>query len=133
LLKLAHIALSVSNINKSAHFYRKHFGFKLVKRYPHKEIGLTICVIKKNNISLELFEFKKMNPLPQYRKDLDNDLKTIGVKHFSFAVSDIEGEYKRLKKSGVHFATLLRTFDNGLKYFFIKDLDGVLVEIMEIK
>ncbi len=72
-----------------------------------------------------------MNPLPQYRKDLNNDLKTIGVKHFSFAVSGIEGEYKRLNRSGVKFATAMRVFDNGLKYFFIKDPDGILIEIME--
>ena len=133
MLKLAHIALSVSNINKSVAFYEKHFGFKLAGKYPHKEIGLSIAVINKGDISLELFEFKKRHALPNYRKDLDSDLKTIGAKHFSFAVGNIEGEYKRLKKSGVRFATLLRTFDNGLKYFFIKDPDGILVEIMEIK
>ena len=133
MLKLAHIALSVSNINKSAHFYRKHFGFKLARKYPHKEIGLTIAVINKGDISLELFEFKKRHALPNYRKDLNNDLKTIGAKHFSFAVSDIEGEYKRLKKSGVKLATPIRIFDNGLRYFFIKDPNGILLELMEVK
>jgi len=129
-VRLGHIAISVSNINKSTHFYRKHFGFRLTEKYSNKEIGLTIALIKKGGISLELFEFKKHKKLPAYRKVLDNDLRTLGVKHFSFTPPDIEEAYKRLKKSGVKFATPIRTFDNGLNYFFIKDPDGALVEIM---
>ncbi len=131
MLEIGHIALSVSDLDKSAHFYRKHFGFRLTEEYPHKEAGLTIAVLKKNDIALELFEFKKSHALPNYRKGLNTDLKTIGAKHFSFAVADIERAYKRLKKSGVRFATPICIFDNGLKYFFIKDPDGILVEIIE--
>ena len=130
-MKIGHIALSVSNIDRSTGFYRKNFGFKCSKKYWLKSLGLKICIIKKDNVALELFEFKKHKPLPKYRKNLESDLVTLGTKHFAFAVEDIERTYKKLKKSSVRFMTDMRVFENSLKFFFIKDPDGILVEIME--
>jgi len=131
IMKFGHVALSVASITRAAAFYKKHFGLRLAKKYIHKDSGLTIAVIKKGHITLELFEFKKHKALPQYRKTLDSDLHTVGVKHFSVEVSDIHGVYKRFKKAHVRFATDLRVFDSNKRYFFIKDPDGNLVEIME--
>jgi|WetSurMetagenome_2_1015567.scaffolds.fasta_scaffold684798_2 glyoxylase I family protein len=130
-MRLAHVAISVSHIQKSLVFYKKHFGFRLAKEYPHKGSGLTIAILKKHDIVLELFEFKKYKLLPKCRQTLEADLQTIGVKHFSFAVADITGAYRRFKKAGVPFACDMRVFDNGARYFFIRDPDGILVEIME--
>jgi len=39
--------------------------------------------------------------------------------------------YKALKKAKVRFATDISTFDSGQRYFFIRDPDGILIEIME--
>ena len=130
-MEIDHIALSVSNIARSASFYGKHFGLKRSEKYRHQEAGLSIAILKKGNICLELFEFKKHKVLPKYRKTIDSDLRTVGVKHFSFKVVDIEGAFKRLKKASVPCATDLRVFDNGRRYFFIKDPDGNLLELME--
>jgi catechol 2,3-dioxygenase-like lactoylglutathione lyase family enzyme len=130
-MQLGHIALSVSKLDKSIAFYRKHFGLKCAEKYLHKETGLTIAVLKKGDVGLELFEFKKYKPLPEYRKDLDTDLRTIGVKHFSLEIGNIARLYKKLKRAKVSFATDMRVFDNGRRYFFIKDPDGNLVEMME--
>jgi len=129
--KIAHIAISVSNIERTANFYRKHFGFCLAEKYSHKDIGLTIAVLKNGNSALELFEFKKHKRLPGYRKGLESDLRTLGVKHFSFEVADIEKILLRLRRAKVRLATDIRTFDNGCRYFFLKDPDGILVEVME--
>jgi len=130
-MKFGHVALSVANITRSKAFYTRHFGLRLSEKYSHKDIGLTIALLKGGGFSLELFEFKKHKALPHYRKTLDNDLRTVGVKHFSVEVSDIEGTYKRFKKARVQFATAMRTFGNNKRYFFVKDPDGNLVEVME--
>ena len=130
-MKISHIALSVSNLSRSIAFYRKHFGLRLAAKFRHKEIGLTIALLKKGDITLELFEFKKHKPLPRYRKGLDSDLRTLGVKHICLEAKNIAKIYGQFKRSGVSLATDLRVFDNGARYFFLRDPDGILIEIMQ--
>ena len=132
-MKLGHIALSVSNLGVTLEFYRRNFGFELVEEYAMQSSGLKMCILKKDNIALEVFEFKDHQALPQYRKSLDSDLRTIGVKHCSFEVSNIQGSYDKLKSHAVEFAGDICTFEDGRRYFFIKDPDGILIEIMEEK
>jgi glyoxylase I family protein len=132
-MKLAHIAISVSNLRRSIDFYSKNFGLKCHEKFQIKPLGLEIALLKNANLCLELFYFKKHKPLPTYRKDLASDLKTLGVKHFSFEVADIKRAHLRLKRAKVKLATDIRTFENGKRYFFIKDPDDILVEIMEVK
>ncbi len=129
-MRLGHVALSVKDIERSARFYGKYFGLKKRKLFRHPEAGLTIALLT-GGFTLELFEFKKRKPLPKYRQSLDSDLRTLGVKHFSVETSRVEALYKGMKKAGVRFATELRTFDSGKRYYFVKDPDGILVEIME--
>jgi glyoxylase I family protein len=129
-MKLGHIALSVSNIVKSVAFYSGHFGLRPYARYNFKDKGLAMVMLKKSGMTLELFEFKKHKSLPQYRKTLDHDLQTLGVKHFSLETKNITAAYNKFKKARVKFATELRVFANGKRYFFIKDPDGILIEVM---
>lgn len=130
-MHLGHIALSVSNLKRSEAFYGKFFGVRCVARYPRQDKGLTIVVLRKESLTLELFEFKKRKALPQYRKALDSDLRTLGVKHFSVEVDNVTSWFKKFKKAKCAFATDLRTFDNGKRYFFVKDPDGIMIEFME--
>ncbi|MFH0838731.1 MAG: VOC family protein [Candidatus Omnitrophota bacterium] len=132
-LKFGHVGISVSDVKRSVAFYKKHFGLSRKEQYAHKDIGLMIALLGKDDITLELFEFKKHKALPEYRKTLDSDLRTLGVKHFSIEVSDIEGMYKRLTKAKVKVEAEIKLFDSGLKYFFIKDPDGILIEVMEME
>ncbi len=131
-MKLGHVAISVSSLKRSIAFYSKHFGLQCVERYHIKAAGLTIALLKRGEICLELFEFKKQRGLPAYRRDLDTDLRTIGVKHFSLEISNIEKFHKQLKQCRVPFATEMRVFGNGRRYFFVRDPDGILIEIMEV-
>ncbi|MDD5775575.1 MAG: VOC family protein [Candidatus Omnitrophica bacterium] len=127
---LGHIAISVGNLQRSIAFYRKFFGVRQTARYNFKDKGMVIVLLKKPGLTLELFEFKKHKSLPQYRKTLDNDLRTLGVKHFSFETNNIAAAYNKFKKARVKFAADLRGFADGRSYFFIKDPDGILIEIM---
>jgi glyoxylase I family protein len=88
--------------------------------------------LRKSGLTLELFEFKKHKSLPLYRRTLGNDLQTLGVKHFSLETKNITVAYNKFKKARVKCATELRLFANGKRYFFVKDPDGILIEIMEM-
>ena len=131
MLKLAHIALSVSDLQNSISFYEKNFGFKCDDILEDKTLKFKIALLKRDSIILEFFQFQEFNPLPEYRKDIGSDIKTLGVKHFAFEVNNIEETYKRLNKSGVNFASRIQSLDSGMKYFFVRDPDGILVEITQ--
>lgn len=128
---LDHAAISVSSLKESINFYERIFGFKCIKKFYIETLNANACFLKINIFSLELFEFMDHNPLPNYRKTVIEDLKTIGVKHFAFKVNDIEKTYYSLKDKKVDFATDICLGGSGLRYFFIKDPDGILVEIIE--
>lgn len=132
MFKISHIAISVSDLKRSIVFYHNNFGLQCSEKFQIKPLGLEIVLLKSKNLYLELFCFKTHKPLPKYRRGLDSDLKTIGVKHFAFGVKNIEKEYKRLKKAKVKFATPICTFEDGARYFFLKDPNGILIEVMEI-
>ncbi|MBU0467501.1 MAG: VOC family protein [Candidatus Omnitrophica bacterium] len=129
-MKIGHVGISVSNLKRSIAFYKKHFDLDCVEKYHFKDKGMTIAILKKGDFILEFFEFKKFKPLPKYRKTLDADLSTVGVKHFSVEVDDIFKIFKNFKKARVPFEKEMQTFNNGAHYFFIKDPDGILIEIM---
>ncbi len=130
-MRLGHVALSVSDAERSTAFYRKHFGFRRVRRYAYPDKGVAITILNRDGITLEFFEFKDHRPLPAYRRVLERELPTLGVKHFSVEVPDIAGVYEKFRKAKVPLATDMRRFGSGARYFFIKDPDGILVEIME--
>ncbi len=130
-MRLGHIALSVSDLSQSVQFYRRFFGLRTTNTYAYPDRGFSIVMMRKEGLVLELFEFRKHKPLPAYRRELDRDLRTLGVKHFSVEVDRIRPVYSKFLKAGVAMATPLRSFDNGARYFFIKDPDGILIEIME--
>jgi glyoxylase I family protein len=129
-MRLGHVAVSVSDIGKASKFYCRWFGLKRKKTFRNPSVGLTICLLK-GDFTLELFQFKKRKPLPAYRRKLESDLPVLGVKHFCIEVPRIAALYGRFRKARIPFATEMRTFEGGTRYFFVKDPDGNLVEIME--
>ncbi|MCM8774065.1 MAG: VOC family protein [Candidatus Omnitrophica bacterium] len=132
-IKIDHIALSVSHLEEEISFYENNFGFRCIDRVVNQSEKLIRCLLEKNGIKLELFCFDDFNPLPPYRKDLNKDIKTLGTKHFAFQVDDIDLVFAELKKKGIDLVTDIEKLENGLRYFFIKDPEGIILEIIESK
>lgn len=124
-----HVALSVDNVEKSLEFYKK-LGFKILKEYHDKSVD--IFHLSLNDVVLEIFHYFDNIDLPEHSKNLSTDLKTIGNKHFGLGVKDIMKAREFVKNE--------KLFDGdidiiqgrlGKPYFFIKDPDGILIEIIE--
>jgi glyoxylase I family protein len=128
---LGHLAISVTDIDRSIRFYAELFGLKCLRRYYNPRLEAEVCFLGGANFVLEVFTFSKQAPLPDYRKELMSDLRTVGVKHFALKVTDIETAFKKIISLGITQATQLTMGGSGFRYFYIKDPDGILVEIME--
>ena len=129
--KFAHIALSVSNMEKTIGFYNSLLNLEISERFDLSDKNLEIVLLSDGEITLELFCFKNFNQLPEYRKDLTNDLQTIGTKHFALWSENINNDFAHVKKLDIEPISEVKTFANGAKYFFVKDPDGNFVEFIE--
>ena len=125
-----HIALSVSNAEASSTFYQK-LGFTPLSFWQEEDKSLSITHLKLDGIILELFCYAASQPAPESIHTNDTDLPIIGTKHFGLKVSSLEGAREDLASKG-----LIR-HDHQIKqgkwyhYFFLKDPDGILVEITD--
>lgn len=124
-----HVTISVDNLESTLEFYKK-FGFRSDKEYHDENVD--IIILKLEEIILEIFHYNENMQLPEHSKDLSIDLKTIGNKHFGIGVRDINKAKKFVENN--------KLCDNEIKiikgrlgknYFFIKDPNGILMEIIE--
>lgn len=124
-----HVTISVDNLEETLNFY-KLFGFEKHKEYHDENVD--IMMLKLENMILEIFHFIKNNELPEHSKDLGIDLKTIGNKHFGIGVKDINEAKKFIEENKLNDSEITITKGRlGKPYFFIKDPNGILMEIIE--
>ena len=72
-----------------------------------------------------------MKPLPEYRSDVMSDIGTVGTKHLCLQVDSIEEIVEDLKAKGVNVVSDIDSAAFGGKFVFIKDCNGILIELYE--
>lgn len=130
MFNINHIAISVTDIKRSVKFYKK-FGFQEFKSWKAEDGGITINMLKLNNTVLEIFCYKEYIKLPKSAETIPTDLPVIGTKHFALGVKDIEQAKEFIIKNEIANDIEIKIGRLGKPYFFIKDPDGILVEIIE--
>ena len=130
MFKIHHVAISVSNIEKSFEFY-KVFGFKKVLTWENEEKDLKIFHLKLWEIFLELFCFKKYIEMPINSTKLSTDIPQIWVKHFWIEVENLEEIKIDFIKMKLVKDIEIKNWKTGIKYFFIKDPDWILLEFIQ--
>jgi glyoxylase I family protein len=126
-----HIALSVSNLDKSMAFY-KMLGFERVGGWRPEDGSFEIVNLRNGEIMLELFCYANARPMPEHSKDLGWDLPVVGVKHFALSVQSIDKAKQMLQEKGLEILHEdINPDRSGANYFFVKDPDEILVEIIE--
>ncbi len=124
-----HVTISVDNLEETLNFY-KIFGFDKHKEYHDENVD--IVMLKLGDMILEIFHYIENNKLPEHSKDLGIDLKTIGNKHFGIGVKDINEAKKFVGENKLTDSEITITKGRlGRPYFFIKDPNGILMEIIE--
>ncbi len=125
-LRLGHVAIRVKDIAKALQFYCDGLGLIEAFRIHNDDDSLRIVYLHiSENQYLELCLGG------DERADFD-DAKTLGVRHISFTVDDIEQFKSDAEQRGVVFdSEILKLRDNNLTAFLF-DLEGNKLEIVEV-
>ena len=136
----SHVGITVSSFNKAVQFYWEVFGCPLVGvadtppervrdffgvngEAPRCKIG---WIRVPGGGVLEIFEFQ-----PQLAAERIS-WNRVGLTHFSFNVRHLQRWYDRLVSQGVECVSKPERSPRGHSFFFAKDFDGNLIELMDL-
>jgi catechol 2,3-dioxygenase-like lactoylglutathione lyase family enzyme len=137
-----HVGVTVSDLDRSADFYEKYFGFKtqfkkvfsaeFISRFKNlykMEDGVFsrfAFLSSPDGVVLELFEFSRQAPFetPAWNRP--------GYHHICLKVGDVPAKYAEMKAGGVEFF-----FEPGFRgdpknnqyWVFLRDPDGNMIEL----
>lgn len=124
-----HVGLSVSDLSVSVPWYEAVLGFCEVRRYRAEQLKAELCFLEREGFELELFQYDNPRSLPAERRHPNTDLQTIGTKHLAFRVDDLTAMLERVDQAGLDIAH--RTVAAGKQVCFIRDPDGILIELIQ--
>lgn len=123
-MKIHHVAIIVSDMEKSLEFYEKALGFHVKQKTFREERNSWKVDIVKDEVELELFTFPGAPKRPSYPE-------AQGLRHLAFSVSNIEKLHKELKGKGISVEEIRVDHLTGKKFFFFADPDDQPLEIYE--
>lgn len=116
MIKIRHIAIMVSNLEKSVAFYRDVLGLSYVRAVEVRDTKAVDFTDGETNLRLLLA--KNAGP-----SGYDGD-SLVGFNHIGFIVEDIDETYRKLKESKVRFLSKAPA-----DFFKISDPDGLVIDI----
>jgi catechol 2,3-dioxygenase-like lactoylglutathione lyase family enzyme len=136
----SHCGITVSDFNRAVKFYWDVFGCPLVgvadtppdrvRAFFGVQGSAPSCKIGWIRVPgggvLEIFEFQPQQPpavVPWNR---------VGLTHISFNVTNLQGWYDYLVSKGVECLGEPERSPRGHSFFFAKDFDGNLIELMDL-
>lgn len=122
--KIHHIAIIVSDYEKSKAFYTKQLGFDIIRENYRKDRGDYKLDLKLGDCELEIFSGKGHPVRPSYPE-------ACGLRHLAFHVEDIEETIRELNEAGIETEDIRRDTFTGKKMTFFHDPDGLPLELHE--
>jgi catechol 2,3-dioxygenase-like lactoylglutathione lyase family enzyme len=136
----SHAGITVSDFNNAVKFYWEIFGCPLVgvadsppdrvRTFFGVDSETASCKIGWIRVPgggiLEIFEFTPHLPPALVPWNL------VGLTHFSFNVKNLQKWHDHLAGKGVEIVSKPERSPRGHSFFFIKDFDGNLIELMDL-
>ena len=124
LTKQHHIAIICSDWSKTKEFYIDKLGFEMYREVYRPEVDDYLRMLRQGDTVLEVF-IKPGNP------ERVNNPEAKGLRHLAFHVEDIEPAVAWLNGMGIETEPIREDAVNGGRYTFIKDPDGLPLELHE--
>ncbi|WP_195259179.1 VOC family protein [Clostridium paraputrificum] len=124
LTMIHHIAIIVSNYEKSKDFYVNKLGFQILRENYMEDRGDYKLDLKLGECELEIFSGKNNPKRPSYPE-------ACGLRHLAFKVDDIEKEVEELKSLGVEVEPIRLDEITNKRMTFFQDPDGLPLELHE--
>jgi methylmalonyl-CoA/ethylmalonyl-CoA epimerase len=125
-----HVAIVVSDLDKTVELYTKTLGFDQIFRETFPDQGVEVVGIRSGNSDIELLRpLSEDSPIARYRGDAPTKLHHIG-----YQVPDITKEMARLKSSGMRMideSPRHGAHGNRVAFIHPKSTAGVLIEVCQ--
>lgn len=131
-LRVAHIALSVQNVERSSRWYRQMLGFRTKASHPQLRYEVRAMVLVRDGFEIELYERRGSQRSSPRAADHPNDLLEQGYRHVAFEVSDLEAVTQALRARGA-FVTAgpARSEQDGSLSAYVADDSGNLIQLIQ--
>jgi glyoxylase I family protein len=147
---ISHVAIGVSNMNRSLHFYRDLLGLRVVHDNPGETTGGMPALFRdpqrgqqRRGVYLRWEDgphtaFLVLSEHPGPASGEAIKLDQVGIHHFSFWVEDLEAVYERVKAAGVPILLPPTVGDTGalgeppggkMLSTLFQDPDGIIVQL----
>jgi glyoxylase I family protein len=123
--KVHHIALIVSDYEKSKYFYTEILGLEILKEtYRASRNSYKLDLALNGQYIIELFSFPDYVRRPSYPEAL-------GLRHLAFEVKDIEQAANELQLNNIPTEAIRTDEITGKRFLFFADPDGLPLEFYE--
>lgn len=123
-MKIHHVALIVSDLERSLHFYQEALGFKVQTKKFRAERNSWKVDLVNDSVQLEMFTFPGSPVRPSYPE-------AQGLRHLALCVDDLEKFHGELKSKKFVVEDIRVDQLTGKKFFFFPDPDNQPLEIYE--
>lgn len=126
LQSIHHVALIVSDYERSKKFYTQVLGLKIItETYREARDSWKLDLALPDGGQLELFTMPGAPARLSYPEAL-------GLRHLAFAVGNVDGAVKELTEKGVSCEPVRLDELTGRKFTFFADPDGLPLELYEV-
>jgi glyoxylase I family protein len=134
-----HVAVSVADMDRALAFYRDLLGFEVEWEREHyhgellsRVVGMPgadarVVMLRGHGLRIELFRYYE----PAGETALPRRQCDFGLTHFALTVRGIQDLYARLSAAGVAFNCPPQNLRPGVWVTYMKDPEGVTIELVE--
>lgn len=129
--RINHVGVVAADLEASVAWYVRHLGFE--RLYEYSFPGVVAAFVRKGDLRIEFFQSEGASPMAPERRDIATNVKIGGINHFALEVDDIDAAFAALVANGVEIVQPPAEIpgSGGEKFGFIKDLEGMLVELFQ--